>query len=75
MCVLTFAPLLFEGVQFCYAVLYNAPCLLCLPEVPICFALTNAPLLPMSSYNSKSFSLSLLVESISSPSDLLSHKF
>ena len=75
MCVLTFAPLLFEGGPICRVVLNNAPCLLCLPRVPICFALTNAPLLPMSSYISKSLSLSLLVESISSPSDLLSHKF
>ena len=75
LCVLTYVPLLFEGAQFCYAVLNNAPCLLCLPEVPICSALTNAPLLPISSCNSESFFLSLLVESISSPSVLLSHKF
>ena len=46
--VLTFAPLLFEGAQFCYPVLNNAPYLLCLPEGPNSYVLTIAPHLSVS---------------------------
>ena len=46
--VLTNAPLLFGGAQFCYPVLNNAPYLLCLPEGLNSYVLTIAPRLPVS---------------------------
>ena len=46
--VLTNAPLLFGGARFCFPVLNNAPCLLCLPEGPNFYVLTIAPRLPVS---------------------------
>ena len=43
--VLTNAPLLFGGAQFCFPVLTNAPCLLCLPKGPNSYVLSIAPCL------------------------------
>ena len=41
--MLTNAPLLHGGAQFCFPALSRAPCLLCLPEGLNSYVLTNAP--------------------------------
>ena len=62
--VLTNAPLLFGGAQFCFPVLSRAPCLLCLPEGPNSYVLTIAPRLSVSVWIGPSLSLCSLMHHV-----------